>query len=297
MTVRSTNKPYVESVTTASATASANRETTKGRQRIVPEDWLNSISPIQHGSGTAAWLQIRSDLFMRISNGILAPGDELPSEPALANAYTVSRLTMRRALEDLARAGYIRTDHGVGSYVAPAMMRHRIDDGNASLFESMAELGHTVRQLVLTARDLRLSQRRAPEHLSISRGLDEPDDLEFAEFPGMLREYYYVRWVDDIPWSLSYALIPASLAPRAWDGAVSLFEEIANLHGLVIHRHERRFSAVPAEEDDARWLEVPMGSPLLLLNGTNTDQHGRAVARVVHHIRGDRAQYAVRIPT
>jgi DNA-binding GntR family transcriptional regulator len=262
----------------------------------VPDDWLNSIWPVQHGSGTAAWLQIRADLFMRISKGDLAPGDVFPSEPALARAYAVSRLTVRRALEDLARGGYIRTDHGVGSYVAPTMMRHRIDDGNASLFESMASLGHSVRQLVLVTRDLRLTQLRAPEHLLMSRGLDDAEDLEFSDFPGPMREYQYVRWVDEIPWSLSYALVPACLAPRHWDGSTSLFESIAQLNGLVIHRHERRFSAVPAEEEDARWLEVATGSPLLLLNGTNSDQNGRAVARVVHHIRGDRAQYAVRIP-
>jgi hypothetical protein len=28
----------------------------------------------------------------------------------------------------------------------------------------------------------------------------------------------------------------------------------------------------------------------------NTDQHGRTVATIAHHIRGDRAEYVVRLP-
>ncbi|MCU1492728.1 MAG: hypothetical protein JWO62_492 [Acidimicrobiaceae bacterium] len=272
----------------------------RGRRRLrqVPADWLNSISPIQHGSGTSAWLQIRADLLARISEGALAPGDELPSEPALAVAYAVSRLTMRRALGDLARQGFIRTDHGVGSYVAPVVMRHRIDDGNVSLLESMASRGHSVRQLVLDVCDVGDLAQHEPVHASSGRGpAGFPDAFDFPDFPGSMTEYRYVRWVDDIPWSTSYALVPASLAPPSWDGSMSLFAAIGALHSLAIHRDDRRFSAVPADEEDARWLEVPVGAPLLLLKGTNVDQHGRPVARIVHRIRGDRAEYGLRIPS
>jgi len=42
------------------------------------------------------------------------PGDRLPSEPALASAYGVSRATMREALQNLAGAGLVRRVHGLG---------------------------------------------------------------------------------------------------------------------------------------------------------------------------------------
>ena len=118
----------------------------------------------------------------------------------------------------------------------------------------------------------------------------------FLSFPGPAVEYRYIRWVDELPWSVSFAAVPAALAPPTWDGATSLFAAMSAAHGFQAWRDDRRFSAVPATPDDAAWLKVPVGSPLLLLRGTNTDTEGRALAHIVHRIRGDRAEYGVRVP-
>jgi DNA-binding GntR family transcriptional regulator len=125
---------------------------------------------------------------------------------------------------------------------------------------------------------------------------DVDGGYRFPGFSGPLKEYRYVRWVDAVPWSVSFAVIPAVLAPPTWDGTTSLFAAMTAAHGLVIRRDERFFSAVPATPEDATWLEVPVGAPLLLLRGTNVDAQGQTVANVVHRIRGDRAEYAVRVP-
>jgi DNA-binding GntR family transcriptional regulator len=248
---------------------------------------LDGVRPVLRGAPTAVWQQLRADLLGRIQAGVLRPGDELPSETALADAYRVSRLTMRRVLADLVRAGAIRTEHGVGSFVTAPVIRHRVDDGHASLVESMANRGHTVRQLVL---DVRRTDSTADP-------LADPSPVpDFTDFPGPVVEYRYVRWLDDLPWSVSFAAIPAAIAPAAWDGSNSLFATISQAHDLQIRRNERYFSAIPAGPEEASWLEVPLGAPLLSLRGTNTDHSGRVVAYIVHRVRGDRAEYAVRIP-
>lgn len=96
---------------------------------------------------------------------------------------------------------------------------------------------------------------------------------------------------------MSFAAVSAELAPPSWDGANSLFAAMASAHGIKIWRDDRRFSAVPATPDDAAWLEAPVGAPrLLLLRGINSDSGGRAVAHIVHRIRGDRAGDGVRVP-
>jgi DNA-binding GntR family transcriptional regulator len=124
---------------------------------------------------------------------------------------------------------------------------------------------------------------------------DEP--YEFASFPGPVVEYRYIRWVDELPWSVSCAAVPAALAPPSWDGANSLFAAMSAAHGVEVWRDDRRFSAVLATPNDAAWLEVPVGAPLLLLlRGTNSDTEGRTLAHIVHRIRGDRAEYGVRVP-
>ena len=190
----------------------------------------------------------------------------------------MNRLTIRRALEELARAGAIRTEHGVGSFVAVPAVRHRIDDGQASLSESMAARGMTVRHRVLAVTEMTLG-----------------DDGPFPEFGRAACEFAFVRYLDLEPWSVGTALVPLSLAPLDLDGTASVFAEISARHGLEVNRAERGFSAGPATPDQARWLETPVGAPLLELRGTNVDQDGRVIAAVEHHIRGDRAEYVVRL--
>ena len=269
--------------------------------------------PVHRAGGTAVWQQLRADIARRIEADALSPGDALPPETALAEAYGVSRLTVRRALADLVRAGVIRTEHGVGSFVASQALRHRIDDGRVSLLESMAQRGHAVRQLVLDVR--RVDHPAAPVTVQPAAAAGEAtvipqpggpavvdfrgpagEAYHFPAFPGPVVEYRYIRWVDELPWSVSFAAVPAALAPPSWDGANSLFAAMASAHGIKIWRDDRRFSAVPATPDDAAWLEVPVGAPLLLLRGINSDSEGRAVAHIVHRIRGDRAEYGVRVP-
>ena len=219
-------------------------------------------------SGTALYRQVAQDLVDRVDRSELATGEKLPPEAQLADRYGVNRLTVRRALEELARAGIVRTEHGVGSFIAEPAVRHRIDDGEASLSESMARRGIPVRHHVLAVTEV------------------EPASVEFR----------FVRYVEDEPWSIGEVLVPASLAPVGWDGSVSVFAAMGARHGTTVKRAETAFSAALADPDEAGWLEVPVGSALLEVRGFNTDQQGRVVASFAHRIRGDRAEYVVRLP-
>lgn len=270
-----------------------------------PQDaLLGLVRPMHRVAGMAVWQQLRADIASRIEDGTLSPGDVLPPETALAEAYGVSRLTVRRALAELARAGVVRTEHGVGSFVASPPLRHRVDDGQASLLESMALSGHVVRQLVLAARQIDPASGdpaddplSRPASIGAAAGVHGTgEQYHFPDFPGSVMEYRYIRWVDELPWSVSFAAIPAALAPPSWDGTNSLFAAMSAAHGVEVRRDERCFSAVPAEPEDASWLEVQVGAPLLLLRGTNSNTQGQAVAHIVHRIRGDRAEYAMRVP-
>lgn len=70
---------------------------------------------------TAAGVPLHRQLFLvlhdEIDRGVIAPGDPLPTEQTLCDQFGVSRITVRRALADLAEQGYIERKHGVGSFV------------------------------------------------------------------------------------------------------------------------------------------------------------------------------------
>lgn len=228
--------------------------------------------------GRALYRQVAEDLLAGVERGELQLGERLEPEAELAERYGVNRLTVRRALEDLARAGKVRTEHGVGTFIARPPTRHRIDDGEASLSESMARRGLAVRHRVLAVSE------------------EEPGpESPFPDFPGSTVRFRFVRYLEEEPWSISEVLLPAVLAPSEWSGPGSVFAAVGAEHGLNVKRAERAFSAGLADPEEAGWLQAPVGAPLLGLRGFNTDQDGRVIATVAHRIRGDRAEYVVRV--
>src|SRR5690606_19264231 len=93
------------------------------------------------------------------------PGDRLPSEAELSGQFGVNRLTVRRALHELAQRGIIETVHGRGSFVARQPVRYRLSaTRDASFTRGMRELGHPVRIEVLGAETTRCRRLRTELH-------------------------------------------------------------------------------------------------------------------------------------
>jgi GntR family histidine utilization transcriptional repressor len=65
----------------------------------------------------ARFVKIKSKLLEQIENGQLMPGDKVPSENQLAEAFSVSRMTARRALTDLVTEGILLRSQGLGTFV------------------------------------------------------------------------------------------------------------------------------------------------------------------------------------
>jgi GntR family phosphonate transport system transcriptional regulator len=63
------------------------------------------------------WARIAHELANAIGRGVYAPGERLPSEHSLAQAYGVNRHTIRRSLASLGRIGLVRSTQGSGTYV------------------------------------------------------------------------------------------------------------------------------------------------------------------------------------
>lgn len=62
--------------------------------------------------------RIQQDLHDRVVSGVWRQGDQLPSESELCEHYGVSRITIRRAIQELAIEGYLYSISGKGTFVA-----------------------------------------------------------------------------------------------------------------------------------------------------------------------------------
>ena len=73
---------------------------------------------IDHHGPRLVWEQVAEDLANEITSGRLAPGAKLPTEVEISEQYGVSRVTVRRAVGELAERGLLARVHGRGTYVS-----------------------------------------------------------------------------------------------------------------------------------------------------------------------------------
>jgi GntR family transcriptional regulator len=222
--------------------------------------------------------RVRTALVGELARDRRPPGWRLPSERALAEHFGVSRVTLRRAMQELERDGILARDGRGWTVAAP-----RVGEPPNELM-SFSEMA-AARGLRPAARVLQAQLRPAT--------LDESDILGIA--PGAtVFELERVRSMDDVPILVDRSLIPRSLAPgiEATDfAAASLYETLQDRYGLRPTRARFSVEAVPADDTDARALEVDPGQPLLRCTQVTEDADGRVIESCEMRYRGDRYRF------
>ena len=106
---------------------------------------IQNALPVMPGTGVPLHRQLFLVLRDEIARGAISVGDPLPTEQTLCEQFGVSRITVRRALGDLADQGYIERRHGVGSFVRGTVPATRergsvMDELRQTQFETEVEV-------------------------------------------------------------------------------------------------------------------------------------------------------------
>lgn len=72
---------------------------------------------IDESSFTPAYVQLTRILGDLILSGKLRPGERIPSENELSTSFSLSRMTVRKAISELVRRGVLRSEKGKGTFV------------------------------------------------------------------------------------------------------------------------------------------------------------------------------------
>jgi DNA-binding GntR family transcriptional regulator len=83
---------------------------------------LEQTTSIDRDSYEPAYVQLVNILRCNMANGALRPGDQLPSEAQLCGRYSVSPMTVRRAINILVDQGMVVAQQGRGVFVKPVAM-------------------------------------------------------------------------------------------------------------------------------------------------------------------------------
>jgi GntR family transcriptional regulator len=234
---------------------------------------------VTRSSAVPLYAQIKDTLKHEIHTRMKA-GESFPAEPELERRFGVSRITVRRALDELVAAGLIVREQGRGTFVR----EHRITQELTRLMSwtvAMREIGVE------------------PRTLSCEIDVIRPP----AEIAGLLRargnvvRIRRVRAVDDEP----VALMTNYLLPRLVPGLVkkglmdgSLYATLA-AHGIVPASALDRVEARPVTAIEARLLKIDKRAIVLQVTRTTYDLTTRPLYVAVVVNPGDNYSYTVRV--
>lgn len=223
--------------------------------------------------------QLRNLLQRHIIDGAYRPGEPFPTEREISARYHVSRTTIREALSDLVRLGYLVRQQGKGTFVART---HDAFDATrlSSFTEDMAKRG-------LTA-DVRL--------LRLAR--EEPDEScrrHFGESVGPVWRIHRLRLADREPIALQTSFMPVDRFPFAREelASGSLYRLLAERFGLRVESADEVIAATTATPEEAALLGVASGAPLLHIDRYTYAQTGEAIEVVRILYRADRYKFYV----
>jgi GntR family transcriptional regulator len=204
----------------------------------------------------------------------LGVGTAIPSERQLSADLGVSRLTVRAALDDLAREGYVVRRRGSGTYVQQPKIAQELT--MTSFSEDMRRRG-----MVPGSRTLSLASELAGArlgrllHVSPSEKILVIKRLRLADGETMAIETLH----------LPETLVPG-LEPRDLDG--SFYDLLRGRYGVSIASGTQAIEPTVTNEEESTALGVPLHSPAFLFERTSRDQDGRTVEFVQSVYRGDR---------
>ncbi|MFB4280356.1 MULTISPECIES: GntR family transcriptional regulator [unclassified Nonomuraea] len=211
----------------------------------------------------------------------LSPHDRLPTERGLAEEFSVSRLTVRRVIDQLEREGRVYRVQGSGTFVSEPRVRKSVE--LTSFSEDMRSRG-------LRPGSLEVTCERIPAGADIGYALQVSPSSQVVH----IRR---IRTADDEPMCLEHSYLPGELVPDDLGPELhgSLYEVLSARYGLTLHRAEQTIKATVLDPDDARALGAPPFSPAFLVRRVGFDVRGRAVERADSLYRGDRYSYRLTI--
>ncbi len=262
----------------------ASPQTTRGssqRTAGVVSVELGRRWPIDKRLPTPAYLQLHAHLVDAIETGAWPAGQALPSERDLAAALGLSRMTVRRAFEEVVRDGLVEQRRGSGTYVRSRRLEQTVDRVVGFTDEARL-LGFTP-----GSRLLEVAEVAAESEVAAALGCAEGTTV---------RRISRVRTADDAPLALQIAYLRPSM--RALGAAdlerfQSLYAAVEALFGVAPQRARQTITARLPSRSERRLLEIGRFDPVLALERVTFDADDAPFEYVRSAYRGDRYSLAL----
>lgn len=221
---------------------------------------------------------ITSDIRKKIQNGTYAVSEQLPTEPKLCEAYHVSRITVKKAIDQLVSEGLIIKKRGSGTFVK-------------GLEEHNGKLARQANGLYIHLDKSRLkSEVVLFEVIPAGKLIADKLNIHEDDFVYHLIRYRY----DDADWRvLDFVYMPIDLIPGLKKDILyhSIYNYIENDLGLHIQSAHRIIQAKRPNDYDKKWLGLTDTDPILSIEQIGYLDNGVPFEYSDQHHIGDNFTY------
>ena len=227
--------------------------------------------------------RVETVLAREISDGDLSVGDQLPTEDSLIVRFGVSRITVRRAIQNLVSRGLVEIRRGKGTFVAAPKITQELTE-LSGFVEDMRALGRKPTARVIS-KEIVSADTTVASQLALTKG----------ERVVRIRR---VRLADGVPLSFDETFLPLEIGKKIITNNLKvepIFLLLERKYDVPLIEAEYKLDAVAAETEVAAALKVKQRSPIFRIERTSYSTGNRPVDYERLFYRGDLVRFVTRL--
>ncbi len=224
--------------------------------------------------GAPEYIKIVEAIKNRITSQELEPGDAIQSENLLCEEFNVSRMTVRKGLAVLTNEGYIYSIPGKGNYVCePDLNQYNLyynemAPGNEKSDEIRLIEVNVVKPSYEVGFNLEIPENKhviVVKRIFMKDGLPSAYDIKYIP---------YYRGIPIVEKEIRYATFP---------------EMVAKKNSIFAMTKKLKIRASSSDDDTSRNLEIPVGTPLLVVEEKLLDEKDKPIGWGMTYLTGENA--------
>jgi len=227
--------------------------------------------------------KVEEVLASEIARGDLKPGDRLPSEDELLARFDVSRITVRRAIQNLIQRGVLEIRRGLGTFVLSPKISQELTK-LTGFVEDMDTHGRKASARVVS-KSIVAANEMVARQLGISKGT-------------RVMRIERVRLADSVPMSFDETYLPLEIGKKIVRNDLRvkpIFTLLEEKYGFSLTEAEYRLEAAAASAQVAEALGVLEGSPIFKIERTSFTTGGQPIDYETLSYRGDLIRFVTRL--
>ena len=227
--------------------------------------------------------RVETVIASEIADGVLKVGDQVPTEDTLIARFDVSRITVRRAIQNLVSRGLVEIRRGKGTFVAAPKITQELTE-LTGFVEDMHALGRKPTARVI-GKKIVTADTTVAARLALTKGQ-------------RVVRIHRVRLANGVPISFDETYLPLEIGKKIITNNLKvepIFSLLERKYDVPLIEAEYKLEAVAAEAEVAAALRVKQGSPIFRIERTSYSTDNRPVDYEKLYYRGDLVRFVTQL--